>query len=121
MAQASPPNQLRRVSGSSHERFKIMGSLARDIHPALHSHRFMVGRDAAGRWLVSDEKAMVGGIFADRELAVRFALAESDHIPGAVFCAPAEIILSLDRLSLPLDSNTDTVGTVAKVRTARHA
>lgn len=73
-----------------------MGSLAHDIHPALHSHRFMVGRDASGHWVVSDEKAMVGGIFADKESAVRFALAESDHVPGAVFCAPAEITLSLD-------------------------
>ncbi|WP_432287471.1 hypothetical protein SLT36_11200 [Aminobacter sp. BA135] len=73
-----------------------MGTLARDIHPALHAHRFMVGRDPQGRWVVSDELGKVGGIFADKEAAVRFALAESDHMPGAVFCAPCEVTLNLD-------------------------
>ncbi|WP_246485642.1 hypothetical protein [Aminobacter carboxidus] len=77
------------------ERNTIMGTLARDIHPALHSHRFMVGRDPHGRWVVSDELGMVGGIFADKDSAVRFALTESDHMPGAVFCAPCEITLNL--------------------------
>ena len=77
------------------ESHTTMGTLARDIHPALHSHRFMVGRDPHGRWVVSDEMGMVGGIFADKESAVRFALTESDHMPGAVFCAPCEVTLNL--------------------------
>lgn len=78
-----------------------MGRLARDIHPALHSHRFLVGRDTQGHWVVSDEMGMVGGLFADRDSAVRFALAESDHVPGAVFCAPGDVTLSLDPLAGP--------------------
>ncbi len=81
------------------ERHTTMGTLARDIHPALHSHRFMVGRDPHGRWVVSDEMGMVGGIFADKESAVRFALTESDHMPGAVFCAPCEVTLNLAPIS----------------------
>ncbi len=89
MRGAAAPRELQ-------ERHITMGTLAGDIHPALHAHRFMVGRDPQGRWVVSDELGMVGGIFADKEAAVRFALAESDHMPGAVFCAPCEVTLNLD-------------------------
>lgn len=73
-----------------------MGTLARDIHPASAPHRFMVGRDPQGHWVVSDEQGLVGGIFADKEAAVRFALAESGHLPGAVFCAPIDVTLNLN-------------------------
>lgn len=82
-------------SETTNERHIPMGRLAHDIHPAFHPHRFMVGHDAQGHWVVSDELGMVGGIFADRESAVRFALAESDHVPGAVFCAPSDLTLTL--------------------------
>ncbi|WP_269930594.1 hypothetical protein [Aminobacter sp. HY435] len=75
-----------------------MGTLARDIHPVAACHRFMVGRDTDGHWVVSDELGMVGGIFADKEAAVRFALTESGHVPGAVFCAPTGVTLNLDPL-----------------------
>lgn len=78
-----------------------MGTLARDIHPVSTPHRFMVGRDPQGHWVVSDEQGLVGGIFADKEAAVRFALAESDHLPGAVFCAPVDVTLDLNPLSDP--------------------
>lgn len=53
-----------------------------------HAGRFMVGRDAQGRWIVRDEKGLVGGLFTDRASAVRFAMFESDYVPGAVCCVP---------------------------------
>lgn len=59
--------------------------------------RFTVGRDAAGRWVVSDSENLVGGLFADRNSAIRFAMFESDHMPGAVFCVPEGQTLSLGR------------------------
>ena len=58
--------------------------------------RFMVGRDAGGRWIVSDREGRVGGLFTDRASAVHFAMFESDHLPGAVCCVPEEVTLSLD-------------------------
>jgi hypothetical protein len=45
-------------------------------------HRFFVGMDAQGRWIVRDDRGLVGGIFADRESALRFASLEGD-VDGA--------------------------------------
>lgn len=63
--------------------------------PASHGVRFMVGRDAGGRWIVSDRDGLVGGLFTDRASAVHFAMFESDHLPGAVCCVPDDVTLSL--------------------------
>ena len=63
--------------------------------PHARGVRFMVGRDAGGRWIVSDREGRVGGLFTDRASAVHFAMFESDHVPGAVCCVPEEVTLSL--------------------------
>ncbi|MFB9950240.1 hypothetical protein ACFFP0_15375 [Rhizobium puerariae] len=63
--------------------------------PPARGVRFMVGRDAGGRWIVSDCEGRVGGLFADRAAAVHFAMFESDHLPGAVCCVPDTVTLSL--------------------------
>jgi len=60
--------------------------------------RFIVGRDRNGCWAVTDEKGLVGGLFADRAAAVHFALEESDHVPGAVQCLPDEMTINADPL-----------------------
>ncbi|WP_037085340.1 hypothetical protein [Neorhizobium vignae] len=57
--------------------------------------RFTVGRDAGGRWIVSDREGLIGGLFTDRASAVHFAMFESDHEPGAVCCVPEDVTLSL--------------------------
>jgi len=64
--------------------------------PASHGVRFMVGRDAGGRWIVSDRDGLVGGLFTDRASAVHFAIFESDHVPGAVCCVPDDVTLNLN-------------------------
>ena len=63
--------------------------------PLQRGVRFMVGRDAGGRWIVSDREGRVGGLFTDRASAVHFAMFESDHLPGAVCCVPEEVTLTL--------------------------
>ncbi|MCJ7997352.1 hypothetical protein J5N58_22450 [Rhizobium cremeum] len=60
--------------------------------------RFTVGRDAQGRWVVADRDGLVGGVFIDRASAVHFAMFESDHRPGAVWCVPDHVTLKLGRL-----------------------
>lgn len=72
-----------------------MGSALLQNQGPSHASRFVVGRDAEGHWIVSDEKGLVGGMFADRASAVRFAMLESDHVPGAVFCAPDVVTINL--------------------------
>jgi hypothetical protein len=70
-------------------------ALLEESQPPSTGSRFIVGRDECGRWVVSDNEGLVGGLFTDREAALHFAMFESDHIPGAVCCTPDNVILSL--------------------------
>jgi hypothetical protein len=63
--------------------------------PVNDIHRFMVGRDVEGHWIARDEEGLTGGVFADRTAAIRFAVMESNHQPGAVRLAPDTAELSL--------------------------
>ena len=67
----------------------------RASYPASRYSRFMVGRDASGRWVVHDQQGLVGGLFPDRASAVHFALEESERVPGAVCCAPDDAVISV--------------------------
>lgn len=72
-----------------------MGKLAKTGRPlAATGIRFTVGRDASGRWIVNDIEGKVGGLFTDRASAVHFAMFESDHVPGAVWCVPDHLTLT---------------------------
>lgn len=72
-----------------------------DREPRSMGIRFTVGRDATGHWIVSDREGLVGGVFSDRASAVHFAMFESGHSPGAVWCLPEHVVLTLgDALEL---------------------
>ncbi len=62
-----------------------------DREPPATGIRFTVGRDVGGRWVVSDRDGRVGGIFSDRASAIHFAMFESNHSPGAVWCLPDHV------------------------------
>jgi hypothetical protein len=72
-----------------------MSQSTQKSYPPSHDSRFVVGRDTQGRWVVCDQKGLVGGLFADRDSAIHFAVFESDHVPGAVCCAPEDAILTM--------------------------
>lgn len=73
-----------------------MGKFAmNDRQPPATGIRFTVGRDRSGGWIVNDAQGKVGGLFTDRASAVHFAMFESDHIPGAVWCLPEHVTLTL--------------------------
>lgn len=79
-----------------------MGKFAMtDREPPATSIRFTVGRDACGRWIVNDALGKVGGLFTDRASAVHFAMFESDHTPGAVWCLPEHVTLTLGKAFEP--------------------
>ena len=48
---------------------------------------YRVGQDRAGRWLAMEVSGRGGGMFASREAAMRFALAETADRPGSVTLA----------------------------------
>jgi hypothetical protein len=66
--------------------------------PPRRNSRFMVGHDAAGRWIVTDIRGLTGGVFADRAAAIHFAMAECDYDAGEVCAAPEGTVLSLDSI-----------------------
>lgn len=75
-----------------------MGKAEMNAAPSAAGVRFTVGRDARGRWVVADRDGLVGGLFTDRASAVHFAMFESDHQPGAVWCVPDHVRLKVGRL-----------------------
>lgn len=79
-----------------------MGEAIQVTYRSSRGNRFMIGRDAQGHWVVCDVKGLVGGIFFDRSAAIHFASAESDYAPGAVCCAPDNVVLTMDPLFRPV-------------------
>ncbi len=63
------------------------------------SHRFLVGRDSRGHWVVQDERGLCGGLFVDRNRALRFAMDETGKRPQAIRLVPG--ILELDMSGHP--------------------
>jgi hypothetical protein len=55
---------------------------------------FMLGQDLRGNWVVQEQKGARGGLFADREAALRFIRAETGYKPQAVIMVSG--ILELD-------------------------
>ena len=75
-----------------------MRTATQTSYPSRRYRRFIVGSDARGRWVVRDQKGLVGGSFTDRAEAVHFALEESDRVPGAVCCAPDDATMNFDSI-----------------------
>ena len=45
---------------------------------------FMVGQDSRGNWVVQDKKGMRGGLFVNREAALRYVRSENGFKPQAM-------------------------------------
>ena len=73
-----------------------MGYAAKNHDNSNNFCRFLVGRNMDGCWIVCDRQRLVGGLFADKQSAVHFAVAESEHLPGAVWCANDDDCLIAD-------------------------
>ena len=57
----------------------------------------MVGRDCRGNWVVQDQNGICGGLFVDRNAALRFVRAENGHLPRAVVMVSGVIELNMSR------------------------
>lgn len=78
-----------------------MGKAAKEPWLSHVDCRFAVGHDRQGRWVVCDAKGIAGGIFKDRASAIKFAMDESNHQPGQVFCLPDTQVLSINAIFAP--------------------
>lgn len=63
--------------------------------PRAPRNRFVVGLDANGQWIVQDERGVVGGVFADRAAALRFASLEGDVDDATVTILPEDETLTV--------------------------
>ncbi len=45
---------------------------------------FMIGQNGRGNWVVKDQKGIRGGLFVDRDAALRFVRAENGYQPRTV-------------------------------------
>lgn len=57
--------------------------------------QFLMGKDSRGRWVVQDSRGLSGGIFANRENALHYALFENGGRPRAVIMIPGVFELNL--------------------------
>lgn len=60
---------------------------------------FLVGRDSRGHWVVQDERGLCGGLFVDRNKAIRFAMDETGKRPQAIKLVPG--VFELDMSGKP--------------------
>jgi hypothetical protein len=57
----------------------------------------MVGQDTRGNWVVQDQKGMRGGLFVNREAALRYVRSENGFRPQAVVMVSDGIELDMKR------------------------
>jgi hypothetical protein len=58
---------------------------------------FMVGQDRRGNWVVKDQKGICGGLFVNRDAALRFVRAENGYRPQAVVMVSEVLELEINR------------------------
>jgi hypothetical protein len=57
---------------------------------------FMVGQDQRGNWVVQDQKGMRGGLFVNREAALRYVRSENEFKPQAVVMVSGDFELDVN-------------------------
>ena len=61
------------------------------IHQAVNaasSFCLFIGQDRGGHWVVKDAQSLCGGLFANRNEAIRFAMHECQRRPQSVIMLP---------------------------------
>jgi hypothetical protein len=56
-----------------------------------------MGKDSRGNWAVQDDQGVCGGLFVDREHALRFAMLENGSRSQAVVMVPGIFELDIGR------------------------
>lgn len=66
---------------------------AQYTHNTATSQQFIVGQDERGRWLVVERHGRGGGIFVDRQTALKYAAFETGHSSESVLCSNETLTL----------------------------
>ena len=65
---------------------------------------FMVGQDGRGNWVVQDKKGMRGGLFVNREAALRYVRSENGSKPQTIAIVTGELELNMRSRAAPIRS-----------------
>jgi hypothetical protein len=66
---------------------------------------FLVGRDSRGNWVVQDPRGIRGGLFVNRDQALRFVRAENGNRPGEFVMVGGVLELDVSKASATADSH----------------
>jgi hypothetical protein len=66
---------------------------------------FRVGRDSHGNWVVQDPRGIRGGLFVDRDQALRFVRAENGNRPQEFVMVGGVLELDMSKASATADSH----------------
>jgi hypothetical protein len=58
---------------------------------------FMIGQDCRGNWVVQDQNGVCGGLFVDRDAALRFVRSENGYRARAVVMVSRGLELDMSR------------------------
>jgi len=62
---------------------------------------FMIGQDRRGNWVVQDQTGIRGGLFVNRDAALRFVRSENKARPAAIVMVSDALELDLSRAACP--------------------
>ncbi len=65
------------------------------VEPPSWARLFTIGQDSRGHWVVQDQKGIRGGLFVDRDAALRFVRAENGYRPAIVVMVSENIDLKV--------------------------
>ena len=73
---------------------------------AVNASCLFIGQDRGGHWVVKDAQSLCGGLFANRNEAIRFAMYECQRRPQSVIMLPNGL-----ELDGPLDKEQGNAST----------
>jgi hypothetical protein len=78
--------------------------------PSPRTPLFRIGRDSGGHWVVQDDGGLCGGLFVNREEAVKFALFENGRNRASIAMIPGVFELDMSGKSRGADraANSET-------------
>ena len=79
---------------------------------------FMIGQDCRGNWVVQDQKGTRGGLFVDRDAALRFVRSENGVRPQAVVMVSEVLELDMHRTPGAVPQRDPLVGSQRERRIA---
>ena len=93
---------------------------AQQVEPPswLRPPLFMIGQDDRGHWVVQDQKGIRGGLFVDRDAALRYVRSENGDRPQGFIIVSGVLELDMSRRPATLPQREAVIGSGLQRRIA---